>query len=811
MTKDQLNHARVLEAAEFYFKQHLQLVPVPRQGNHKDPNKRNWQKHTFVAKDFLDDNQNIGARLGEEVGKDAHLTDVDIDMKLPDKITTFPGAAQVVAELLPDCGWIHGRDSAPRTHLVYLTTAPVSTVKYVGLNGAALLELRGRSSKKQSSQITIIPPGVHQSGECIRFDEFDLSTFAKVRDVEGVIRGAILAAVALAVLQIWPQKGQRHDARLAFSKVLHAAGLSEMECKAILRAVNRATGSDVADVDTCFADTISKPAEDTKGASWIVEYLDDGAATLKVIDRILGRKPSLPEGSFDVTQIDLKTLTPAVWQRVADSNKPEHCFLQGGLPVRSIRLPDNSKRRPTWSLQPLDSDRLRHHVAQSATFVKRTRDGYKQEVPPRDLIADMLVTPPDRVPLPIVTRITYAPTVADDGAIDLAPGYQSATSTFYVPDPSLTIPAVPMSPTATDIDAARAALLEPLADFDFVTDADRTHAIALMLLPFVRNLIGGPTPLHLISKPVAGAGATLLTDTLLYPSVGTDIAKMSTVNDDDEWRKTITSTLLDGPTATVIDNARSLTSPVLAKVLTDTTWQARILGVSRNAMLKVECTWVATGINPELHQEVMRRIVPVRLDPKVERPWTRTAFSIPSLREWSRENRGRMISAALTLARAWVIAGRPRGDRSLGMFEDWAAVIGGILKHADLPDFLANLTTVYDEADVEGDAIHWFYAEWHSTHQMQPVKISDTALWALSANSPMLDLINSATERGRSTQYSQWVRRLKGRVVDVRGIPMRIEPASTTGATRSHTWKLVAVNGTAPAPPPPTTQSPIPF
>lgn len=800
MTKDQLNHARVLEAAEFYFQQHLQLVPVPRQGNHKDPNKRNWQKHVFVAKDFLDDNQNIGARLGEEVGKDAHLTDVDIDMKLPDKISTFPGAAQVVAELLPECGWIHGRDSAPRTHLVYLTTAPVSTVKYVGLNGAPLLELRGRSSKKQSSQITIIPPGVHQSGESIRFDEFDLPTFAKVRDVEGMITGAKIATVALAVLQVWPQKGQRHDARLAFSKVLHEVGLSEMDCKAILRAVNRATGSDVADVDACFADTISKKSEDTKGASWIVEHLDDGAATLKVIDRILGRKPSLPEGSFDVTQIDLKTLTPAVWQRVAESNKPEHCFLQGGVPVRSIRLPDNSKRRPTWTLQPLDSDRLRHHVAQSAIFVKRTRDGYKQEVPPRDLIADMLVTPPDRVPLPIVTRITYAPSVAEDGSIDLTPGYQAATSTFYVPDPSLTIPAVPMSPSASDIDAARAALLEPLADFDFVSDADRTHAIGLLLLPFVRNLIGGPTPLHLISKPVAGAGATLLTDTLLYPSVGTDIAKMSTVNDDDEWRKSITSTLLDGPTATVIDNARSLTSPVLAKVLTDTTWQARILGVSRNAMLKVECTWVATGINPELHQEVMRRIVPIRLDPKVEQPWMRTAFSIPNLREWSRENRGRMISAALTLARAWVIAGRPRGDRSLGMFEDWAAVIGGILKHAGLPDFLSNLKTVYDEADVEGDAVHWFFEQWQKRHGSVETKITDAAMWALEQGSPMLELISSSSERGRSTQFSLWVRRLKGRVVNIAGDAKIIEPAKATGATRSHTWVMRSVVSQAPIP-----------
>ena len=276
---------------------------------------------------------------------------------------------------------------------------------------------------------------------------------------------------------------------------------------------------------------------------------------------------------------------------------------------------------------------------------------------------------------------------------------------------------------------------------------------------------------------------------------------MSTVNDDDEWRKTITSTLLDGPTATVIDNARSLTSPVLAKVLTDTTWQARILGVSRNAMLKVECTWVATGINPELHQEVMRRIVPIRLDPKVERPWTRTSFSIPNLREWSRENRGRLIWAALTLARGWVLAGRPHGDGSLGMFEDWAAVVGGIVKFAGFPQFLSNLAAVYDEADVEGDAVHWFFEQWHANHGISAITIADAARWALADGSPMLDLITSASERGRSTRFSLWVRQLKGRVVDLKGDLKIIEPFKETGATRSHTWKMRSV----------VSQSPIPF
>jgi len=327
--------------------------------------------------------------------------------------------------------------------------------------------------------------------------------------------------------------------------------------------------------------------------------------------------------------------------------------------------------------------------------------------------------------------------------------------------------------------------------------------VAFYLLPFVRNLIDGPTPLHLFKKPVAGAGATLLTDTLLYPSVGNDIARMSTVSDDDEWRKQITSTLLDGPSVVLIDNARELVSPQLAKVLTDDVWQARILGVSRNAVLRVECVWGATGINPDLHQEITRRIVPCRIDPQVEQPWMRDAWTIPHLRLWSRDHRGEMIWAALTLARAWHVAGRPNGERSLGMFESWAQVIGGILKNAGFADFLGNLREVYEEADVEGDAIHWFLSEWQRLHQSQPKTISDVAVWALSLGSPMLDLMTS--EKGRNEQFSKWVRRLRGRVVELNGQSVRIEQVKTKGKGRDHTWRLasgcgapLSTGGTAP-------------
>jgi hypothetical protein len=70
-----------------------------------------------------------------------------------------------------------------------------------------------------------------------------------------------------------------------------------------------------------------------------------------------------------------------------------------------------------------------------------------------------------------------------------------------------------VEPTAADLDRARALIVDDLLiDFPFVSDPDRAHAVALFLLPFVRELIAGPTLLHLIEAPTMGSGKGLLAD-----------------------------------------------------------------------------------------------------------------------------------------------------------------------------------------------------------------------------------------------------------------------------------------------------------
>src|SRR5262249_854336 len=168
-----------------------------------------------------------------------------------------------------------------------------------------------------------------------------------------------------------------------------------------------------------------------------------------------------------------------------------------------------------------------------------------------------------------------------DGGLYMTPGYNPASELYYEPPRGFRISQVPAHPNSQDITNARTLILEMIQDFPFVGDAERAHAIAALLLPFVRQSIDGPTPLHLFEKPSPGTGATLLIQALAYVSIGRDPAMMTEGRDEDEWRKRITSKMAAGHAFILIDNLRRrLDSAALSSAITATTWEDRRLGAT---------------------------------------------------------------------------------------------------------------------------------------------------------------------------------------------------------------------------------------
>ncbi|HXF87326.1 MAG TPA: hypothetical protein VNK48_03095, partial [Xanthobacteraceae bacterium] len=419
---------------------------------------------------------------------------------------------------------------------------------------------------------------------------------------------------------------------------------------------------------------------------------------------------------------------------------------------------------------------------------KRNRQGDLVPAhPPMQLVKALLATPnPD---LPVLAGIVAAPVFGRSGELVTERGYHPATRLLHEPPAGFELPPIPERPGAADIAAARSLLLDDLlGDFPFTSEAERAHALALLLLPFVRPLIEGPSPLHLIEKPTPGTGATLLVDAIAVVATGQSASIMTEGRDEEEWRKRLTAKLRSSPLMIVIDNLRRpLDAAPVAAALTAPYWEDRILGRSDILRIPVRCAWVATGNNPQLSNEIARRTVRIRLDAHMDRPWQRDGFRHPNLLAWVQANRGPLVAACLTLGRAWVAAGRPRDRRTtLGSFESWSEVVGGILEVAGVPGFLANAEELYELSDAEGTLWRSFVAAWWDRFGTAEVGTSDLFPIAGECEPPLP--LGNGSDRSQRTRLGKALGRMRDRVFAIGDLHVRIRAVGT--AQRAQRWKL---------------------
>jgi hypothetical protein len=275
----------------------------------------------------------------------------------------------------------------------------------------------------------------------------------------------------------------------------------------------------------------------------------------------------------------------------------------------------------------------------------------------------------------------------------------------------------------------------------------------------------------------------------MRPALGRSLPAMTLTNvDTEETRKRITAALSESPTAVVFDNVTGLSSPDLAAALTANIWRDRPLGASRLVEFPVRCVWLATANNPALTLEVIRRTVRIRLDAGVSRPWLRDGFRHADLVGWTMAHRGDLITAALTMAQAWIARGRPLGQHPrLGTYEAWSDVMGGILHTAGIPGFLGNLTGFYETVtDDETSACHALVAAWSPAFGTAAVGVAD--LLRLTQGPGGIDLdLGDQGPRSQRTRLGKLLGRMRDRVFD----GLRV----TAGARvhGSQTWRLCGV------------------
>lgn len=481
---------------------------------------------------------------------------------------------------------------------------------------------------------------------------------------------------------------------------------------------------------------------------------------------------------------DFATLTPMCWEAVSHANDPPRMFTFEGMPVRL----DGGDGDP-FTPRLLDKTRLGYEVARAVRWFKTAKVNGETIVldssPRRGLIEDMLAAP--SFPLPKLERIVSAPILGIDGSLDTTSGYHPASRTYY--DGSLELRKVPRTPADETVsDALDFLLSEFLVDFPFVAPSDVAHALGELFLPFVRAMIPGPTPLHVHEAPTQGTGKDLLAEVMCRVATGRDPQQLNYSERSEEFGKRLLAMLRTLPEWIVVPNVTgTLDNNELTNTISSGQYTNRLLGVSETLCIPARNVWTLTSNNAQLNADMVRRSVRVRMDAEMERPETRTAFRHRPLKPWVDMHRADLVWSCLVICRSWVRAGMEPGTETLGGFEDWARVIGGILDHIECDGFLRNRDEFIAQADTGSDAERAFVTEWWEQRGPAPSGVAD--LYPIAIDEKVNFDIEAKSPRGERTRLGARLRTMRDRRYRV----AEGETVVVTGMGVSHQaalWKL---------------------
>lgn len=656
------------------------LVPI-RLGNLSKLPPGKHDANTVTAENAADllpyANLNLGLRLGADGGG---LVDFDLD---------WPEARRVGAQMLYALPRF-GRAGAPGSHYLFLCPGFDKTVKFdipelKGVDGlpdehaVCVLEVRGKGH-------TMAPPSVHPNGEAVVWER-DVALL-EMRAADALKRAGLIAFLSV-VARFYPAQGGRDDFCLALSGALLSAKLSVEEANHAVVLVAEIAGDEEAAKRGKAGQTAAKVegGEPVTGIPRVVEMLGLPEGAGKRFRRWLGvpegRAEDRPEVVYSENRLP-ETLDAAEAALLASSVP---IYQSAGRLVQPIRL-DNSesddgvnRNAGALLIRELKPHRLRELMISAANFVKlvTTKEG-TETVPtaPPMSFAFSYAAREGIWRMPVLRGVIECPTLRPDGTVLADDGYDFASG-LILNTGGATFGAVSDSPSRADAVAAIGRLKEVIENFPFVDMPSRSVAISAMLTVVCRKSLR-TAPLHGFSAPTMGSGKSLLADVISMIATGRDAPVMTQGATEEEDEKRLLSVLLQGDPVVVIDNViRPVTGDALCSVLTSETWQGRPLGQTGLVRVPTRTLFIANGNNLQFREDMSTRAILCTIDAGVEKPEART-FDV-DLRVEVPRRRGELVAAALTVLRAFVVAGRP-GARDLepfGRFEEWSNLVRGAL------------------------------------------------------------------------------------------------------------------------------------
>ncbi len=453
------------------------------------------------------------------------------------------------------------------------------------------------------------------------------------------------------------------------------------------------------------------------------------------ISKARSKRNEPPRATGDRPAITISTREHEVTaQSLAVVGHHDEIYQRGGMLVHPVKdhRPKSNLSRPEGAayISELQPARLREMLAEKCYFLKPDKKGEFKPAHVPDWLVKQICARKQWDDIRPLEAISETPVLRGDGSVIDVPGYDAPTGVLFAPN--RTYPRCPNRPTQEDAQAAIQTLLDPFVDFPFSEQYHQSAVLAGILTPLARFAFSGPSPLVVITKNVRGAGGSLLADAISIAATGRGMARMTQAGDEDEERKRILSIAMAGDRMVLIDNVdQPLGGAALDAALTGTEWRDRVLGRSEMVTAPLLATWFATGNNPTILGDTIRRVLPIRIVSRDEKPEERTGFRYDPLERHMVAQHPNLVVAALTVLRAHSIAGRPgMGLKPWGSFEGWSSVVRAALVWAGQVDPALGREELAEGADEQALALKTLFTNWkqvdYSGHGVTAQRILET-------------------------------------------------------------------------------------
>jgi hypothetical protein len=462
-------------------------------------------------------------------------------------------------------------------------------------------------------------------------------------------------------------------------------------------------------------------------------------------------------------------------------------YQRGGLIVTVVTDPGTRETR----VQDVSAPALVRALAGAANwerFDARSQGWVRTDPPARH--ATVLFDSTTYPHLPVLSGLARQPYLRLDGSLMTAAGYDPSSGMFGVFDARQFC--VPDAPSFEDAKVALAILEDLLAEFSFQRESDRAAAISALLTAAVRPSLAHAPMFH-VRAHMVGSGKSYLCELITAfatPQRGTPTTFPA---DDEECRKLLLAELLRAPAVIEFDNLTGdlVAHKSLCTALTSEFMSGRILGVSKTATVCTRALFLASGNNVGPVQDMARRCITIHLDPGCEIPAARS-FKRPDLVRDVLRDRARYVAAALTIVRAWIVAGRHKADcRTLAGYGDWSDLCRQPLLWLGLPDATTSVFEAMAE-DPDRETLGRLLTGWQCAFGKTAAMVRDAVRVSAfgEQHADLHEVLRDiADERGviNRRRLGWWIRRHAGRIVDGR----RFVRAS--GNRSAEAWQVESV------------------